>query len=45
MNIKIDGLEELAEALEKASAKIPNAKRQFLAKKAGSSPPSIALAK
>lgn len=35
MNIKIDGLEELAEALEKASAKIPNAKRQFLAKEAG----------
>lgn len=35
MNIKIEGLEELAEALEKASARVPNAKRQFLAKEAG----------
>ena len=34
MNIRIEGLEELAEALEKASAKVPNAKRQFLAKEA-----------
>ena len=34
MNIRIEGLEELAAALEKASAKVPDAKRQFLAKEA-----------
>ena len=35
MNIRIDGLEELAAALERASARVPNAKQQFLAKEAG----------
>ena len=34
MNIRIDGLEELASALQKAAAKVPNAKQQFLAKEA-----------
>ena len=34
MNIKIEGLEELAQALEQASVKVPNAKRQFLSKEA-----------
>lgn len=35
MIIRIDGLEELASALQKASTRVPNAKRQFLAKEAG----------
>ena len=35
MRFHIDGLEELVKALEKAQAKVPNAKRQFLAKEAG----------
>ena len=34
MNVKIDGLDELVKALEKAQAKVPNAKMQFLAKEA-----------
>ena len=32
---KIEGLGELVNVLEKAAAKVPNAKRQFLAKEAG----------
>ena len=35
MNVRIDGLDELVKALEKAESKIPNAKMQFLAKEAG----------
>ncbi len=35
MNVHIDGLDELVKALEKAQAKVPNAKKQFLAKEAG----------
>ena len=35
MNVRIDGLDELVKALEKAQAKVPNAKMQFLAKEAG----------
>lgn len=35
MNIKLEGFEELAEVLDKAATKIPNAKQQFLAKEAG----------
>ena len=34
MNIRIDGLEELVAALDRAAARVPNAKRQFLAKEA-----------
>lgn len=35
MSIKIEGLDELVSALEKAATKVPNAKQQFLAKEAG----------
>ena len=35
MNFHIDGLDKLISDLEKASVKIPDAKRQFLAKEAG----------
>ena len=35
MMIKIEGIKELAAALDKASARVPNAKRQFLAKEGG----------
>ena len=35
MDIKIEGLDELVKVLEKATTKVPNAKRQFLAKEAG----------
>ena len=35
MNIQIDGLKELIESLEKAQSRIPNVKRQFLAREAG----------
>lgn len=32
---KIEGLDELVNALEKAATKVPNAKKQFLSKEAG----------
>ncbi len=35
INVKIDGIEELINVLEKAATKIPNVKKQFLAKEAG----------
>lgn len=35
IQIKIEGLEKLASALDKAAAQVPNAKRQFLSKEAG----------
>ena len=35
ISIKIEGIEELAAALERAAARVPNAKRQFLDKEAG----------
>ena len=35
IQIKIDGIEELINALEKAATKVPNVKRQFLSKEAG----------
>lgn len=34
MNIRIEGLEELAAALDRAAARVPNAKQKFLAKEA-----------
>ena len=35
MNIKIEGIDELVKTLNKVAVKIPNARRQFLAKEAG----------
>ena len=35
ISVKIDGLDELAAALDKAAAKVPDVKKQFLAKEAG----------
>lgn len=35
IQIKLNGIDELINALEKAAAKVPNVKRQFLSKEAG----------
>ena len=35
MNVRIEGLDELIKALEKAQTRVPDAKKKFLAKAAG----------